>query len=137
MTVVFSASDIMLDHCGRRQSKQILLVQTGYGAPQYLLRSLSVANMSGVSVRPRGGGSWCVLSGRWAIVGRLVHVGVSGPRPVQGSLGTCSSGSKSKVTGCQRGYRTDLSSAHFGRAKSCFYTLTSRLNIWTQTYKRT
>ena len=64
----------MLDHCARRQSKQILLVQTGYGAPQYLLRSLSVANMSGVSVRPRGGGSWCVLSGRWAIVGRLVHM---------------------------------------------------------------
>ena len=55
----------------RRHSKQILLMQTGYGAPQFLLRPLPVAEMSCVSARQRGGGTWCVMSGRWSIVGRL------------------------------------------------------------------
>ena len=64
----------MLDHCGRRQSKQILLVQTGYGSPQYLLRALAVASVCDVSVWERGGDGRCVLSGCWAIVGRLVHM---------------------------------------------------------------
>lgn len=77
LTAAHSASDIhMLDTAlvSRRHSKQILLMQTGYGAPQFLLRPLPVAEMSCVSARQRGGGTWCVMSGRWSIVGRLVRM---------------------------------------------------------------
>ena len=49
-------------------------MQEGYGAPQSVLRPSPVASMSGVSVRLRGGGTWCVRSDRWSIVGRLVRM---------------------------------------------------------------
>ena len=45
---------------------------TGYGAPQFLLRPLPVAEVSCVSAWLRGGGTRCVMSGRWSsIVGCL------------------------------------------------------------------
>ena len=94
LTAAHSASDIhMLDTAlvSRRRSKQILLMQTGYGAPQFLLRPLPVAEMSCVSARQRGGGTWCVMSGRWSIVG----LGFSGPGRRK-SLGTSVTGSKSE-----------------------------------------
>ena len=49
----------------------IPLTQKGCGTPQSMVRPSPVAGVSGVSVRLRGGGTCCVLSGRWPIVGRL------------------------------------------------------------------